>query len=339
MKAARCLQVVSLIALWNVSANAQSFDQHVRPFLAKYCVECHGPDKQKADLRVDKLDPDMVSGSDADMWQEALDLINVSEMPPDDARRQPTRGERGAVVDALTHSLRQAMEAKRSTGGRNVLRRLTAYEYSNTLRDLLRLDLRYAIDLPPEGVAQEGFKNNSSVLGTSALHLEYFERIARGALEKILVVPADPPTPYYVRVEPELAYASPASDSSKKKRGKRDRGTRYTIRSSGHYRPGNGARDALFVLDHGELTEGGILLAGNRPSDKVGDPFAADVKKGGSKGDGRSGYQPEFRVEMYEVPYDAPVLVRIHCCAVPGAWQNVSSVVFRTRFVPRSECV
>ncbi len=73
------------------------------------------------------------------MWQEVLDLINISEMPPEDAPQQPSREERQAVVDALTASIRETMEAKRSTGGRNVLRRLTAYEYNNTLRDLLHL--------------------------------------------------------------------------------------------------------------------------------------------------------------------------------------------------------
>ena len=147
------------------------YQKQIRPFLLKYCAGCHGPKTQKAKLRVDKLDPDMIRGSDTDMWQEVLDLVNVSEMPPEDAPKQPSRKERQIVVDALTASLREAMEARRSTGGRNVLRRLTAYEYSNTMRDLLNLDLRYATDLPPEGVAKEGFKNNSSVLGMSALHL------------------------------------------------------------------------------------------------------------------------------------------------------------------------
>ena len=120
------------------------------------------------------------------MWQEVLDLINVSEMPPEEAKLQPTPQERQAAVALLTAEFRKVLEARRSTGGRNVLRRLTAYEYNNTLRDLLGLDLRFATDLPPEGAAKEGFKNNSSVLGTSALHIEYFERIARGALGRIL---------------------------------------------------------------------------------------------------------------------------------------------------------
>ena len=61
-----------------------------------------------------------------------------------------------------------------------------------------------------------------------------------------------------------------------------------------------------------------IILAGDRKQDKIGDPFTKAKKVGGAKGDGRSGYQPEFRVEMFEVPYDAPVLVRVHASAIPG---------------------
>ena len=261
------------------------------------------------------------------MWQEVLDLINVSEMPPEEAKAQPTRSERQVIVDALTASLRKAMEAKRSTGGRNVLRRLTAYEYNNTLRDLFDLDLQYAADLPPEGAAKEGFKNNSSVLGTSALHIEYFERIARYGLEKIILTPEEPPKPYFVHVEPELGFQKKA-EVEKSKNG-RPAPVGYGF-SGEHYRPGKQARAGLFRLDHGELSDdgNGILLAGNRPKDKVGDPFAADKKSGGARGDGRSGFQPEFRLEMYEVPHDAPVLIRIRASAIPGKGETYPRLSF-----------
>ena len=140
--------------------------------------------KAKAKLRLDTLDADLLNGSEVDMWQEVLDLVNVSEMPPEDAKLKPTSEERQVAVGLLTAEIRKVLEARRSTGGRNLLRRLTAYEYNNTLRDLLHLDLRFAKDLPPEGTAEK-FKNNSGVLGTSALHIEYFERIAREALSRI----------------------------------------------------------------------------------------------------------------------------------------------------------
>ena len=88
-------------------ARGDSYETHVRPFLTRYCVSCHGPDVQKAKLRLDTLDPDMIRGSDTDMWQEVLDLLNVSEMPPQKAKRQPTPAERQVVVAALTSSIRQ----------------------------------------------------------------------------------------------------------------------------------------------------------------------------------------------------------------------------------------
>lgn len=327
-----------------------SFDQSIKPFLAKYCVQCHGPEKQKAKLRLDKLNPDLIDGTDADMWQEVLDLINVSEMPPKEAKRLPTPAERAAVVDTLTAMFRKATEAGRSTSGRNVLRRLTAYEYNNTLRDLLHLDLRYADDLPPEGTAPEGFKNNSSVLGTSALHLEYFERIARSALEKIILVPKEKPQPYFVRVQPELGFQAQikamrksaeqaakgaGNDGGKDESKKKSKGNQrikkpaasYSL-SGDHGLPGNKVK-GLFRLEHGELASDGkgILLAGNRPADKFDAPFAEDRKIGGASGDGRSGYQPEFRVEIYEVPHDAPVRVRIRASGIPGKrdiWPRLS---------------
>jgi hypothetical protein len=32
---------------------SQDFDREIRPLLKERCVECHGPEKQKADLRLD----------------------------------------------------------------------------------------------------------------------------------------------------------------------------------------------------------------------------------------------------------------------------------------------
>jgi hypothetical protein len=46
------LSVLVLLIASNVSAN-EDFEKHIRPLLLKHCISCHGPDKQKAGLRLD----------------------------------------------------------------------------------------------------------------------------------------------------------------------------------------------------------------------------------------------------------------------------------------------
>jgi len=176
------------------------FENDVQPVIAKYCVSCHGPNTQKANLRMDRLNSDLINGPDAEMWQEVLDLVNVNEMPPKEAKSHLGTAERQILVQWLTNELREAVVAGRSKGGKVIMRRMTVYEYNNTMRDLLGIDLNFALDFPPEGVAKEGFKNNHTVLMTSGLHMEYFAKAARRALKKLI----DPPHGTRMVIEDDL---------------------------------------------------------------------------------------------------------------------------------------
>ena len=42
-------------------------------FIQKHCVRCHGPDKEKGDLRFDKLSRDFKLGADTHHWAEAME--------------------------------------------------------------------------------------------------------------------------------------------------------------------------------------------------------------------------------------------------------------------------
>jgi len=168
------------------SSDLATFAKEIKPLLNKYCISCHGPKKSKANLRIDKLNPDHLSGADGDLWEEVYNQLSIGDMPPED-EKQSTAVEREKITGWVHEQIHHAAKVKRSTGGRNVLRRLTAYEYSNTLLDLLGVDLDFAKSLPPEAAAEEGFVNNYEVLGTSSLHIEYFYEIAKDALERALV--------------------------------------------------------------------------------------------------------------------------------------------------------
>ena len=169
-----------------------TYDGEIRPLLKALCFECHGPDKAKADIRFDTLDPDLVHGPDAETWLDTLDQLNAGEMPPSKAT-QPTSEQRNHLTDWLTASLRTAAETKRFADGRVVTRRLTRYEYANTLRDLLGIELDFARELPPDPASPEGFLNNGNTLEMSGTQVETYLAAARKALAVAIVDPGEAP--------------------------------------------------------------------------------------------------------------------------------------------------
>ena len=163
------------------------FRTEVQPLLNRYCSNCHGDKKQNAEISLAQLDPNMATGNDGETWHDIVNELNQGDMPPEDAE-QPSPAERDVLVKWITAELRRATEARRSTGGRVVMRRLTRYEYANTMRDLLGFDDDFARTLPPEPASPDGFKNNGASLGISPLQVEFYLETARKAIEKAIVV-------------------------------------------------------------------------------------------------------------------------------------------------------
>ena len=172
-------------------ASMQQFRKDVQPLLAKHCSQCHGAEKQKADIRFDQLDPDMAKGQDGETWHDALNELNQGDMPPEKAVPLPLAA-REILVDWMTSELKRATAVRRSTGGKVVMRRLTRYEYANTLRDLLGLEDQFEAAFPPEPASKDGFKNNGQVLAMSPLQVEQYLETARNAVEKAIVVGEKP---------------------------------------------------------------------------------------------------------------------------------------------------
>ncbi|WP_158965449.1 DUF1592 domain-containing protein [Paraglaciecola sp. L3A3] len=167
----------------------------VRPLLQNYCFGCHGPDTQKANVRLDILNPDFINGADAEHWHAALDMINTAEMPPK-KKKQPTGEERRIIVDWMTQGIQLAKAAKQGES-KQVLRRLTKEQYTNTLQDLLGIEVNFGRELPNDPLSSIGFSNSGELLQSSTLHLETFEKIARDALGKVIVGPEKPKVHHY----------------------------------------------------------------------------------------------------------------------------------------------
>lgn len=173
-----------------------TYRDQIRPLLQRHCLGCHGAKKQNGDVRFDMLNPDMAKGQDGETWHDVLNQLNLGEMPPEDAP-QLNEQDRGILVKWLDAELDRAIAIRRSTGGRVVMRRLTRYEYANTMRDLLGLDLDFAEDLPAEPNSPDKLKNNGSTLQMSPQQIEHYLNIARAAIDKAIVTGDRPETLTY----------------------------------------------------------------------------------------------------------------------------------------------
>ena len=70
-----------LAASLGIAGNVRA-KEPFEPFLEQHCVRCHGPEKAKGDLRFDQLSRDFKLGLDAHHWAEAIEKVNIGEMPP-----------------------------------------------------------------------------------------------------------------------------------------------------------------------------------------------------------------------------------------------------------------
>ncbi|MDG2219838.1 MAG: DUF1592 domain-containing protein [Rubripirellula sp.] len=177
---------------------AREYKQDIQPLLSRHCIDCHGAEEQEGMLRLDALDSTF-AGASAETWHDVLNRLNLGEMPPEDAAPIDAVSRR-TLVNWIRDQLDRVALERKGNGNQTVLRRLTRYEYRNTLRDLLGIDLDFAKDLPPEPSSADGFQNNGVSLGMSALQIEYYLKAARLAMDKV-IVEGDAPEVYRHRFD------------------------------------------------------------------------------------------------------------------------------------------
>ncbi|MCH2375610.1 MAG: DUF1592 domain-containing protein, partial [Planctomycetes bacterium] len=154
------------------------------------------PEKTKAELRIDKLNPDLLKGGDVDWWLEVVAVLGNGEMPPP-KKSKMSGEERTQAIELLSEEIRLASMVRRATGGHSSFRRMTRYEYNYALQDVLGLRREFARDLPPEAHSEDGFQNSSETLQMSVVQLETYRRIARQALSRATVLGPRPPMLYW----------------------------------------------------------------------------------------------------------------------------------------------
>ncbi|MCH2203686.1 MAG: DUF1592 domain-containing protein [Fuerstiella sp.] len=185
--------------------NFAAFRTDVEPVLKQNCVQCHGPDIQEGNIRIDTLDSDLLHGDDVNWWLEILAVLSNGEMPPVD-EAPLADDDRNRVIQWLSSEIQVASAVRRAQQGHSSFRRMTRYEYNYALQDLLGLPYDFTRDLPPESTSPDGFQNSSELLHMSTTQFGTYRELNRNAL-KTATVRGEQPEPVYWGVSFESAAA------------------------------------------------------------------------------------------------------------------------------------
>jgi hypothetical protein len=187
------------------AAAAQEDADVVRRFLKARCLECHGEEVQKHDLRLDTLPRDFAKPETFAAWVRIHDKIESGEMPPA-KRERPPKEESAAVLQSLKKELQKADLARRQVEGRAAFRRLNRGEFENTLRDLLALPQLSVKDLLPEDGRAFGFTKVGGALDLSHVQLSKYMEAADVALDLAIATYPEKPALFKRRYVPGDQY-------------------------------------------------------------------------------------------------------------------------------------
>jgi hypothetical protein len=190
--------VPSLFTILIVSSGLPDFVHAADPFdafLEKHCIRCHGPEKEKGDLRIDQLSRDFKLGADTHHWAEMIEQVNSGEMPPK-KEKKPTQEEIAVFVTSLDAHIKEGRAARMAARPAVALYRLSRKEYQNTVYDLL--GVRYDPAKPGElneDTLWHGFERIGSELSLSPSHVDRYYRAAELVLDRAFSTAVTRPRP------------------------------------------------------------------------------------------------------------------------------------------------
>ncbi|MEN9573023.1 MAG: hypothetical protein RL514_878 [Verrucomicrobiota bacterium] len=197
-----CLLLTASLGLAGAIHGAEPFEA----FLKAHCLRCHGPEKEKGDLRIDRLARDFKLGADTHHWAEVMEQVNSGEMPPKKEKR-PTQEEIAAFVTSLDSRIKEGRAARMAARPAVAHYRLSRKEYQNTVYDLL--GVRYDPAKPGElneDTLWHGFERIGSELSLSPSHVDRYYRAAELVLDRAFPAAASSEARKVRKTAAELRY-------------------------------------------------------------------------------------------------------------------------------------
>jgi mono/diheme cytochrome c family protein len=162
------------------SGGEKGFATGLTPWLRQNCITCHNAKKASGGVDFSSFKDQSAAKARFDLWKKAVEQVRLGNMPPDDPlgtdAKQPLLAWYEATFDT----------SRNPDPGPPLIRPLTRNEYSQTMRDLLRLNFDAAGEagIPEENVV-DGFPNRAGSLVLDSSLMEKYFTAADLALERL----------------------------------------------------------------------------------------------------------------------------------------------------------
>jgi hypothetical protein len=168
---------------------ASRYAASVRPFLKKYCFECHAGKKPEASLDLSTFSTLTDVVNDHPRWAQVLEKLRGEEMPPLEAEQHPSAVERRGIVSWISSMRTHEIRKHAGDPGLVLARRLSNAEYNYTIRDLTGVDIRPAREFPVDPANVAGFDNSGESLAMSPALLTKYLQAAREVATHLVLQP------------------------------------------------------------------------------------------------------------------------------------------------------
>lgn len=171
------------------------YQDQIKPFLQKYCVECHGKKKTKGEINFYAIDTEGQALKKFEYWEKGLEAMQALDMPPED-EPQPSEKE----VEVFEKWYVDTFVNIRAQPGLARLQRLSVFEYRESLKSLLGFDLELSVQdtgatrvetsmvlkmMPPDPPGESGFSNDMVNSPLTETIWEKYTFIANTAIENL----------------------------------------------------------------------------------------------------------------------------------------------------------
>ena len=118
-------------------------------------------------------------------------MLKSGDMPPEKSRQPPAKARR-LVVAWIDKAMRKSVKTESPASTEPMTRRLTNFEYQNTMRDLLGFELQLIDNLPEDPLKPYKFNNSAKFMLMGMEQLDRYKENARRAMASAIVDPAKP---------------------------------------------------------------------------------------------------------------------------------------------------